>query len=127
MGNLYHCEICDASTRSKKSLDIVRTGEVLVIELKRMALRNARDGTLEKNNQKITIPLYNLELAGSRYNLYAVLHNEGFTHGEHHIAMARNFVSNEWIMYGDRCDRMYGMDQELVSNTASVLFYARIP
>lgn len=119
--------MCDATTRSKKSLEIVRTGEALVIELKRMAMRSVKDGTLEKNNEKISIPLYNLEVAGNRYNLYAVLQNEGYTQGEHHIAVARNFVNGEWVMYGDKCDKMYGMDQELVTNTASVLFYARIP
>lgn len=123
---MYHCELCDASTRSKKSIEIVRTAEVLVIELKRMAMRSARDGTLEKNSQKITIPLYNLEVAGNKYNLYAVLHNEGFASGDHHVAVAKNFVNSDWIMYGDKCDRMYGMDQELVSNTASVLFYTKM-
>ncbi len=43
--------------------------------------------------------------------------------GEHHLAMARNFLTGEWMSYGAKCERAFGLEEDFTSSTGMVFFY----
>jgi ubiquitin C-terminal hydrolase len=89
--NLYYCEKCKDKRIASKRIEITHWPNHLIIILKRFT----NDGRLQKNNNKIDVPL----IWRHRYNLKGIISHSGSLFGGHYIYIGNH--NNKWIIFND--------------------------
>ena len=130
--NKWYCSDCKDFQQATKKLDVYRTPEVLIIQLKRF-LQTSRYQR-EKINAYVDFPIKGLDLSEfvlgdddvsvPVYDLYAVSNHYGGTNGGHYTAFAKNFENNKWYHFDDsRCQEVNV--SRVKTQAAYVLFYRK--
>jgi len=121
--NKYLCEKCNVESNANKKINLFKTSRYLIISLKRFQ----NDGN--KINTLIQYPINDLILdeytenkTRSKYNLYAISNHTGNLNGGHCFSYCRN--GDKWYEYNDNMV-MKLTNEQLISNSAYILFYER--
>ncbi|GAB2276104.1 hypothetical protein Dimus_010845 [Dionaea muscipula] len=128
--NMYKCDRCDDYVTAWKRLSVHQAPNILTIALKRF-----QSGRFGKLNKRITFP-ENLDLSSymsdsgdgtDKYKLYAVVVHVDMLNASffgHYICYTKDFLGN-WYRVDD-CKVMRVELDEVLSQTAYMLFYSRV-
>eukprot|EP00698_Gefionella_okellyi_P005035 TRINITY_DN1462_c0_g1_i1.p1 TRINITY_DN1462_c0_g1~~TRINITY_DN1462_c0_g1_i1.p1 ORF type:complete len:1032 (-),score=235.43 TRINITY_DN1462_c0_g1_i1:78-2807(-) len=128
--NMWYCAKCQDHRDARKTLELWKLPEVLVITLKRFT----HSGSIsEKLSMDVVFPITGLDMSQFEfgphehqpvYDLYAVVNHIGVAGGGHYTAYCRNRVDNNWYYYDDT-DVVRVEAQAVQTPAAYVLFYRR--
>ena len=103
----WYCPRCKEHRRAKKTLEIWKAPDILVIHLKRFSAHSR--WTSNKLDVNVNFPVEGLDLSSrllmqdegkeSTYDLFAVDNHYGGTMGGHYTAFAQNFFDKNWYEY----------------------------
>jgi len=128
--NAWYCPGCKAHVCGTKRLQVWRAPDVLVLQLKRFALRSGAYGRM-KLHGLVDCPVEGLDLSGiclapdedgCVYDLQAVSNHLGSAYGGHYTACAR--TADGWYHFDDDYVR-HVTDSSIVTDAAYVLLYVR--
>ncbi|KAI9916749.1 hypothetical protein PsorP6_016774 [Peronosclerospora sorghi] len=136
--NLWYCSRCKEHQQARKTMEIWRLPDVLVLSLKRFEYRN--EVLRDKLDAFVDFPLENLDMSpyslekssdkDVRYDLFAVSNHYGSMGFGHYTAFAKSWNDGD----GERYPGWYSFDDSNVtpvmpnqvkSNAAYILFYKR--
>ncbi|TDH71888.1 hypothetical protein CCR75_002676 [Bremia lactucae] len=137
--NLWYCSKCQNHRQARKTMEIWRLPDVLVLSLKRFEYRN--DVLRDKLDMYVDFPLEGLDMSpycleksndkdGLSYDLFAVSNHYGSMGFGHYTAFAKSWKDGDGELYPG----WYSFDDSLVtpampnqvkSNAAYILFYKR--
>eukprot|EP01090_Pellita_catalonica_P018229 TRINITY_DN5808_c0_g1_i2.p1 TRINITY_DN5808_c0_g1~~TRINITY_DN5808_c0_g1_i2.p1 ORF type:complete len:626 (+),score=118.10 TRINITY_DN5808_c0_g1_i2:278-1879(+) len=127
----WRCGKCKKNGKAKKQINLWRVPPVLILHLKRFQYTHLfRD----KLTTLVSFPIEKLDLAPCmsvadgpvHYDLCAVSHHMGTLNAGHYIAHARNIYSGDWFKLDDNSvSKVEKVDEEVVKNSAYLLFYVR--
>ncbi len=125
--NEWYCNLCKKHVKAKKKMEIYKTPNVLIIQLKRFSASNKIDTLVD-------FPIENLDLSqvvinkndkeNLLYDLFAISNHYGGLGGGHYTAYAQNYFNKDWYEFNDSSVHRVSKDN-LVSSSAYVLFYRR--
>ena len=127
--NYWHCPRCKKSVEARKTMELFRIPQVLVLHLKRF---KSIGYILEKMGTPVESPMKGLDLSpylstrvSSKpiYDLYGCVCHLGATlQSGHYIAYCYNATSKGWLEFNDSKVRPVSADQVQIG-TAYLLFY----
>ena len=140
--NSWYCNKCKKHQEAFKKMDIYKSPQYLIIQLKRFKqsnqnlkknskiLSNIYDNT-GKNNSLINFPIKNLDLTnyilGSKkkeiYDLFAITNHFGDLSGGHYTAFCKN--NGIWYEFDDSKVKRIKDEKKLISSSAYILFYKK--
>ena len=136
----YYCETCRCKEDASKFHEIVHLPEVLCFQLKRF---NKNRGTFglgsAKNSTSVRFPVEGLDMSpycgpdsamdasSCMYDLISVVRHSGGADSGHYIATCKSQVNGRWYEFDDEFVTSIGSTEQLQSNDAYLLFYARRP
>ena len=130
----YKCDACKQEGTATKVMNIFRAPKKLIIQLKRFSSHNMRNGRNDKIRNKINFPINNLSLYNIMsnidkndysYNLYAIVNHMGGLGGGHYVAHCKNPLDSNWYNFNDDAVSYVNSIDELVDESAYILFYER--
>jgi len=127
--NQYKCSKCDCLTDAKREETLYRTGNILIISLKRFT--KVGEMITQKNTQFVNCPIDNLDLSAitkhktcpRKYSLYAVSNHSGSLNGGHYYSHIKKGAS--WYLCNDMYIQTLNKD-DVISDKAYILFYKAI-
>ncbi|KAJ5550357.1 Peptidase C19 ubiquitin carboxyl-terminal hydrolase 2, partial [Penicillium sp. DV-2018c] len=131
----WFCPQCKTHVAVTKKLELWKTPDILVIQLKRFKFSESRfDRRGIKLNTLVDFPLEGLDLSkrvvgpddpkGAVYDLIAIDRHVGSLNGGHYTAHIKDFVSGKWVFANDS-QITYADKRSLVAEEAYLLFYRR--
>jgi ubiquitin C-terminal hydrolase len=114
---MIHCSRCRTSRNFYKKYDFDRMPPILILNIKRFKFAKMYK---KKIDNLIEFPIYDLELKGSKYDLYSVINHSGVLSAGHYTSI--NKINNKWI----KCDdaNCYEVEENtIVSPGAYILIY----
>ena len=131
--NAWFCNGCKKHQECTKKMDIYRTPQILIIQLKRFKMNNSNFNSIihnQKNDALIDYPLDNLDLKeyvvdknfNHLYDLYAISVHNGSISSGHYTAICKN--RENWYLFDD--SKIYKIPiNQVVTESAYLLFYKR--
>ena len=114
--NLYYCEKCKDKRIASKRTEITNWPKHLIIVLKRFT----NNGRLQKNNNKIDVPL----LWRHGYHLKGIVSHSGSLSGGHYIYIGN--YNNKWIMFNDdHCSEIPVNFLDNYKNTGYIYYFEK--
>ncbi|OMJ77528.1 hypothetical protein SteCoe_22857 [Stentor coeruleus] len=123
------CGGCGYKGKAKKKFDIWKFPPVLIVSFKRMQFK--QPGAL-KNDELVKFPIKDYDLSDHTigpqkskpiYKLFAIIDYYGFGNSGHFIARCKNFRDQKWYSFDDKKVTQVTDEEELITNSAYVLFY----
>jgi ubiquitin C-terminal hydrolase/tetratricopeptide (TPR) repeat protein len=141
--NRWYCSKCKDHVRAEKTMSLWRLPNVLVVHLKRFEFKHSL--RREKLETFIEFPLEDLDMTKycaadtkedfvksnilSSYDLFGVVNHYGRLGFGHYNAYARRWnedgIESDWILFDDSSVRSGVTTEDIVSNSAYILFYRR--
>lgn len=127
--NSWVCCGCGYKGKYKKKLDIWKFPPVLIMSFKRV--ESKQQGAL-KLDGLVKFPIKDYDLSchsiGPQrskpvYKLFAIIDYHGSRDSGHYIARSKNFRDQKWYTFDDEKVTQISDEEELVTNSAYVLFY----
>ncbi|KAI4162188.1 MAG: hypothetical protein LQ342_004208 [Letrouitia transgressa] len=129
----WYCPRCKDHRRARKTFQIWKAPDILVIHLKRFSAHSRWSSN--KLDIHVSFPVEGLDLTSrllgqeedkdAIYDLFAVDNHYGGTMGGHYTAFAKNFFDQNWYEYNDSSVSRKGNAQAVVTTAAYLLFYRR--
>jgi len=146
----YYCNTCKKIVIAYKKMQINKTPQILVVNLKRFRyetcnsgksrvsrrnndnfLLNSNNFSGEKKENMIDFPINNLDLTKYNrnnipvfYELFAICNHQGKISSGHYTAICRHPTSYKWIEYDDKLVKNYP-ETNLITSNAYLLFYRK--
>ena len=127
--NAVLCERCKKKQKAQKRIQIFKCPYYLIIQLKRF-------NNFKKDCSFVQFPLYNLDMSKFTcshdesnlpmlYDLVSVINHNGSIDSGHFFAFCKNAITKEWFKIDDDNYKKINDEQDIIKNTAYVLFYRR--
>ena len=129
------CSKCENSKKTRKTLEITRFPNILILHLKRFYYKEFRK---EKLSYFVKFPVKNLSFSISKgvgksvmtnYNLIGIIHHLGDLEHGHYYSECLDHENKEWFQYNDdHVDYIKMVEEEYSkkgSDTAYILFYEK--
>lgn len=114
--NSYYCEKCKDKRIASKRTEITNWPKHLIIILKRFT----NNGRLQKNNNKINVPL----IWRHGYHLKGIVSHSGSLTGGHYIYIGNH--NNKWIMFNDdHCSEIPVNFLDNYKNTGYIYYFEK--
>ncbi|TMW67387.1 hypothetical protein Poli38472_011007 [Pythium oligandrum] len=135
--NLWYCSKCKEHRQARKTMEIWKLPDVLIVSLKRFEYRN--EILRDKLDAFVDFPLEDLDMTSFclektedperlRYDLFAVSNHYGSMGFGHYTAFARSWQNSDkypgWYSFDDS-QVSPAMPGQVKSNAAYILFYKR--
>ena len=130
---MWYCSKCKKHQISKQKLQIYKSPNYLIIQIKRFNIKkNSTSSSTfngEKNNAYVKYPIEDFDLSeyivgpekdNSKYDLYGVVQHFGSLNGGHYTAICKN--DNIWVSYNDS---ILDFCENPVTQNAYILFYVK--
>jgi len=128
----WNCPNCKNKQRSERSMQVWSLPPVLVICLKRFAMKN---GGLNKNNINVKFEVESLDMSpyshenseskrGSHYKLYAVTNHEGLLNQVHYTSAVHTRETG-WLKFDDQSVSSIS-SKDVQSQDAYILYFRKI-
>ena len=131
--DMWYCSKCKKHQISKQKLQIYKSPNYLIIQIKRFNIKknDTSSSTFngEKNNAFVKYPIEDFDLSeyivgpekdNSKYDLYGVVQHFGSLNGGHYTAICKN--DNIWVSYNDS---ILDFCENPVTQNAYILFYVK--
>ena len=124
--NEWYCPKCKQFQRANKKIDIYKTPNILIIQLKRFNNRRKIDTTVDFPINNLDISKYVISKTKDelKYDLFAIGNHFGSMGFGHYIAYCKNHFDNVWYEFNDSSVSMVN-ENHLISSSAYTLFYKR--
>jgi ubiquitin carboxyl-terminal hydrolase 4/11/15 len=124
--NEWYCPKCKQFQRANKKIDIYKTPNILIIQLKRFNNRRKIDTTVDFPINNLDISKYVISKNNDelKYDLFAIGNHFGSMGFGHYIAYCKNHFDNVWYEFNDSSVSMVN-ENHLISSSAYTLFYKR--
>ena len=131
--DMWYCSKCKKHQISKQKLQIYKSPNYLIIQIKRFNIkkndisRSTFNG--EKNNAYVKYPIEDFDLSeyivgpekdNAKYDLYGVVQHFGSLNGGHYTAICKN--DKNWVSYNDS---KLDIVENPVTQNAYILFYVK--
>eukprot|EP01017_Pseudomicrothorax_dubius_P008518 TRINITY_DN12810_c0_g2_i4.p1 TRINITY_DN12810_c0_g2~~TRINITY_DN12810_c0_g2_i4.p1 ORF type:complete len:190 (-),score=17.48 TRINITY_DN12810_c0_g2_i4:80-649(-) len=138
--NAWYCSQCKDHKQATKRIEIYKAPQYLIIHLKRFKSERSNYSARYRSSAKklatqVRFPIVGLDMSKYvlgrapderlLYDLFAVTHHSGSTGGGHYTASCMNSHTKKWYVFNDSRVIPIGNEEDIVSNTAYVLFYRR--
>ncbi len=133
--NQFFCDGCKSKTNAKKTLQISKSPNILILHLNRFYFKK---GKTAKIHQPVRFPVSNLCLNGTgkhssvasdnKYELFGVIFHSGDCSSGHYTAATKETFLNQWILYDDeKCYKLSQVDFQNrdLRQKAYLLFYIK--
>jgi len=124
--NEWYCPKCKQFQRANKKIDIYKTPNILIIQLKRFNNRRKIDTTVDFPINNLDISKYVISKNNDdlKYDLFAIGNHFGSMGFGHYIAYCKNHFDNVWYEFNDSNVSTVN-ESHLISSSAYTLFYKR--
>ena len=124
--NEWYCPKCKQFQRANKKIDIYKTPNILIIQLKRFNNRRKIDTTVDFPINDLDISKYVISKNNDdlKYDLFAIGNHFGSMGFGHYIAYCKNHFDNVWYEFNDSSVSIVN-ENHLISSSAYTLFYKR--
>ena len=124
--NEWYCPKCKQFQRANKKIDIYKTPNILIIQLKRFNNRRKIDTTVDFPINNLDISKYVISKNNDelKYDLFAIGNHFGSMGVGHYIAYCKNHFDNVWYEFNDSSVSTVN-ESHLISSSAYTLFYKR--
>lgn len=135
--NKLTCDICGLKNQSIKKVQIWKSPQILVIQLKRF-ITNSFGVQTAKISNPVIYPVYNFDISeyfhlespykeNSTYNLIGInIHREigfGSINAGHYVSIIKNKYNNKWYIFDDAKNPKELEENEIQNKNAYLLFY----
>ncbi len=122
----WHCPKCKQFQRANKKIEIYKTPNILIIQLKRFNDFRKIDTTVDFPINNLDISKYVISKSNDelKYDLFAIGNHFGSMKKGHYIAYCKNHFDNIWYEFNDSNVSLIN-ENNLINSSAYILFYKR--
>ena len=133
--NKLNCDICGLKNQSIKKVQIWKSPQILVIQLKRFIIDMYGNQTSKINNP-VAYPVNDFDISEyfhpsspykekTIYNLVGINIHRGSLNGGHYVSIIKNNHNKKWYLFDDDKDPEEMEENEIQNRNAYLLFYYR--